>query len=153
MSPGAAIEDMALMGELVGKARAQARLSLVLMIAFGVFAIVLASVGLFGVVSYAVSARKVELGIRMALGATPASIRKGVLAEGGRLVLSGIPLGFLGAALLAHLMAGLLYGVAPVDPVTYAGVALTLGAVALVACWVPARRATRVDPVEVLKAE
>lgn len=153
MSPGAAIEDMALMGELVGKARAQARLSLVLMIAFGVFAIVLASVGLFGVVSYAVSARKVELGIRMALGATPASIRKGVLAEGGRLVLSGIPLGFLGAALLAHLMAGLLYGVAPVDPVTYAGVALTLGAVELVACWVPARRATRVDPVEVLKAE
>jgi len=106
------------------------------MIAFGVFAVVLASVGLFGVISYAVSTRKVELGIRMALGATPAVIRTGALAEGGRLVLAGIPLGLLGAALLAHLMASLLYGVAPVDPLTYTGVALTLGAVALAACWV-----------------
>ena len=153
MSPGAAIEDVLLMDELVAKARAQARLSLVLMIAFGVFAVVLASVGLFGVISYTVSTRKVELGIRMALGATPAGIRKGVLAEGGRLVLTGIPLGFLGAAMLAHLMGGLLYGVAPVDPITYASVALTLGAVALAACWVPARSATRVDPIEALKAE
>ena len=153
MSPGAAIQDMLLMDELVSKARAQARLSLVLMIAFGVFAVVLASVGLFGVISYAVSSRKVELGIRMALGASPAAIRRGVLAEGGRLVFAGIPLGLTGAALLAHLMASLLYGVAPIDPITYAGVALTLTAVALAACWVPARSATQVDPVEVLKAE
>jgi predicted permease len=153
MSPGAAIQDMLLMDELVSKARAQARLSLVLMIAFGVFAVVLASVGLFGVISYAVSSRKVELGIRMALGASPAVIRRGVLAEGGRLVFAGIPLGLVGAALLAHLMASLLYGVAPIDPITYAGVALTLTAVALAACWVPARSATQVDPVKVLKAE
>jgi ABC-type antimicrobial peptide transport system permease subunit len=152
-SPGAAIEDVLSMDELVTGARAQARLSLVLMIAFGVFAVVLASVGLFGVISYAVSQRKVELGIRIALGATPGVIRAGVLSEGARLVLTGIPLGYLGAAFLAHLMASLLYGVTPVDPVTYAAVALTLGAVALLACWVPARSATRVDPVEVLNAE
>ena len=89
----------------------------------------------------------------MALGATPNVIRTGVLTDGARLVLTGIPLGFLGAAFLAHLMASLLYGVAPVDPLTYAAVAATLGAVALLACWVPARSATRVDPVEVLNAE
>lgn len=153
MSLGAAIEDVLTMDALVANARAQARLSLVLMIAFGVFAVVLASVGLFGVISYAVSSRKVELGIRMALGATPATIRKKILAEGARLVLAGIPLGFAGAALLAHLMASLLFDVDPVDPVTYAGVALTLGVVALAACWVPARSATRVDPMNVLKAE
>lgn len=153
VSPGAAIEDVLPMDALVAGARAQARLSLVLMIAFGVFAVVLACVGLFGVISYAVSTRKVELGIRMAMGATPAGIRKGVLAEGVRLVLAGIPIGFLGAALLARLMASLLYGVDPLDPATYAGVALLLGAVALVACWMPARAATRVDPMVVLKAD
>jgi putative ABC transport system permease protein len=152
-SPGAAIEEMVLMDDLVSHARAQARLSLVLMVAFGVFAVLLASVGLFGVISYAVSTRKVELGIRIALGASPARIRKKVLVEGATLVLAGIPLGFLGASVLARLMASLLYGVAPFDPVTYAGVTVTLGAVALLACWAPARSATRVDPVEALRAE
>ena len=100
VAPDAAVEDVAPMAELVSRARSQARFTLVLMIGFGLFAVVLASVGLFGVISYAVSLRRVELGIRVALGATPVGIRRGVLAEGARLVAArAIVLGLAGAAI------------------------------------------------------
>jgi putative ABC transport system permease protein len=153
LAPGAAIEDVAPMERLVSQARSQARLSLVLMVGFGVFAILLASVGLFGVVSYAVSQRRAELGIRLALGATPAGVRLFVLEGGFRLVAAALVLGLAAAAGLGHLMSGFLYGVRAFDPLTYASVAVLLGLVALAACWVPAQRATRVDPVTVLKSE
>jgi putative ABC transport system permease protein len=153
VAPAAAVEDLAPMTELVSQARAQARFTLVLMVGFGVFAVVLACVGLFGVISYAVSLRSVELGIRMALGATPVGIRRRVLAEGARLVAVAVVLGLAGAALSGRFLEGFLYGVAPVDLPTYAAVAGLLALVALLACWVPANRATRVDLVKALKAE
>ncbi len=152
-APAAAVEDVAPMTELISDARSQARFTLVLMIGFGAFAVVLASVGLFGVISYAVSLRRVELGIRMALGATPLGIRRRVLAEGARLVAVAVVVGLLGAALSARFLGGFLYGVEPFDPPTYAGVAGLLAAVALLACWVPASRATRVDPARALKSD
>jgi putative ABC transport system permease protein len=153
LAPGAAIEEVAPMEQLVSKARSQARLSLVLMVGFGAFAVLLASVGLFGVVSYAVSQRRVELGIRLALGATPGGVRLFVLRDGFALVSAAVVLGLAAAAGLGHLMSGFLYGVRAIDPLTYAAVAVMLAVVALAACWVPADRATRVDPVKVLKAE
>ncbi len=153
VAPDAAVEDVAPMAELVSRARSQARFTLVLMIGFGLFAVVLASVGLFGVISYAVSLRRVELGIRVALGATPVGIRRGVLAEGARLVAGAIVLGLAGAAISGRFFEGFLYGVEAIDLPTYAAVAGLLTTVALLACWVPASRATRVDPAKALKAE
>jgi len=153
VAPDAAVEDLAPMTALVSRARSQARFTLVLMIGFGIFAVVLASVGLFGVISYAVSQRRVELGIRMALGATTIGIRRQVLAEGARLVAVAVVVGLAGAALSTRFLEGFLYGVQPIDPATYASVAGLLTAVALLACWVPASRATRVDPAKALRAE
>jgi putative ABC transport system permease protein len=152
-APSAAVEDMAPMTEVVSAARSQARFTLVLMIGFGIFAVVLASVGLFGVISYAVSLRRVELGIRMALGAAPGVIRRQILGEGARLVAIALGIGLAGSLLSGRLLEGFLYGVDPVDLVTYAGVAGLLTVVALVACWAPASRATRVDPSKALRAE
>jgi len=152
-APDAAVEDVAPMADLLSQARSQARFTLVLMIGFGIFAVVLASVGLFGVISYAVSLRRVELGIRMALGATPVGIRRRVLAEGARLVAVAVVVGLVGAAFSARFLEGFLYGVEPIDLPTYAAVAGLLTVVALLACWVPASRATRVDPARALKAE
>jgi ABC-type antimicrobial peptide transport system permease subunit len=141
------------MTALVAQARAQARFTLLLMIGFGAFAVILASVGLFGVISYAVSLRRVELGIRMALGATPGAIRRQILAEGTRLVAIAVIVGLAGALVSGRFLEGFLYGVEPRDLATYAGVAGLLTVVALVACWAPASRATRVDPSKALRAE
>jgi len=152
-APAAAVEDLTPMAELVSQARSQARFTLVLMIGFGIFAVALASVGLFGVISYAVSQRRVELGIRIALGATPVGIRRRVLAEGTRLVAVSVVIGLVGAAISGRFLEGFLYGVEPIDLPTYAAVAGLLTVVALLACWVPASRATRVDPARALKAE
>jgi putative ABC transport system permease protein len=152
-APDAAVEDLTPMAELVSRARSQARFTLVLMIGFGIFAVALASVGLFGVISYAVSQRRVELGIRIALGATPIGIRRRVLAEGTRLVAVAVFVGLVGAAVSGRFLEGFLYGVEPIDLPTYAAVAGLLTVVALLACWVPASRATRVDPARALKAE
>ena len=107
----------------------------------------------FGVISYAVSLRLVELGIRMALGATPVGIRRRVLAEGARLVGVAVVVGLLGAAFSGRFLEGFLYGVEPIDLPTYAAVAGLLTVVALLACWVPASRATRVDPAKALRGE
>jgi putative ABC transport system permease protein len=152
-APAAAVEDVAPMTALVAQARAQARFTLLLMIGFGAFAVILASVGLFGVISYAVSLRRVELGIRMALGATPGAIRRQILAEGTRLVAIAVIVGLAGALVSGRFLEGFLYGVEPRDLATYAGVAGLLTVVALVACWAPASRATRVDPSKALRAE
>jgi ABC-type antimicrobial peptide transport system permease subunit len=141
------------MTELLTRARSQARFTLLLMIGFGIFAVILAAIGLFGVISHAVSLRGVELGIRMALGATPAAIRRGVLLEGGTLIAIALVAGLAGAALSGRFLEGFLFGVAPLDLPTYMAVAGLLAGVALLACWVPARRATRVDPSKALRSE
>jgi putative ABC transport system permease protein len=105
------------------------------------------------VISYSVSQRTREFGIRLALGEDPRHTKRSVVSDGMRLVLISIGIGLAGSLLVTRLMAGLLYQVRPADPVTFAGIALLLSLVALVACYLPARRATRVDPALALRSE
>ena len=120
---------------------------------FAAVALTLASIGIYGVVSYATNQRVVEIGIRMALGAVRRDVLKLVIQQGLVLTMIALVLG-LGASLaLTHFLTSMLYGVRATDPVTYAAVAALLGGVALVAAYVPARRASRVDPMEALRHE
>ena len=129
------------------------RLSAVIISAFGVLALLLASIGLYGVVSYAVSTRSREVGIRMSLGADPKEV-VGMLTKGGlRLVAVGAVLGLVAAFALAQLLGSLLYGVPSSDPVSFLAVPALLGAVAFLAAWIPARRASSINPVRALKAD
>jgi predicted permease len=121
--------------------------------ALGLLALLLASVGIYGVVSYAVSRRTREIGIRVALGASRSDIMRLVLGQSLRVVAIGIGLGMIGAASVSRALSALLFGVSPLDPVTYLGVSLLLAAVAMLASYVPARRAMRVDPVVALRCE
>jgi putative ABC transport system permease protein len=121
--------------------------------AFAAVALALATVGIYGVMSYGVSQRTREIGIRIALGATPRGVVRQVVGGGMRPALVGAAVGLAGAFLLTRLMAGLLYGVAATDAVTYVGVTLLLLAVALLAGALPARRAARTDPVTALRTE
>jgi ABC-type antimicrobial peptide transport system permease subunit len=124
-----------------------------LFVAFALLALVLAASGLYAVVSYAASQRVKEFGLRIALGAAPGDITRMMLRQTGTLVLIGLVLGLIGGRALAMLATSLLYRVSPSDPATYAGVTITLGAIALVASYLPVRRATAVDPVQALRLE
>jgi putative ABC transport system permease protein len=141
------------MATYVGGGLAQARFSLILMSALGGIALLLAAVGIFGVISYSVSQRTREFGIRLALGEDPRSTRGSVLLRGMRLVAISIGLGLVASLGLTRLLSGLLYDVHPADPATFAGISLLLTGVALLACYLPARRATRVDPATALRSE
>jgi ABC-type antimicrobial peptide transport system permease subunit len=121
--------------------------------AFAAVALLLASIGIYGVMAYSVAQRTQEIGVRMALGAQPREIIGMVIRQGARLVGLGLALGFVAAYFTAQLLAGNLYGVSPHDPPTFALVPLLLAAVALVACWLPSRRATLIDPIIALRAE
>jgi predicted permease len=150
---GAIVEDVRTLSEITRASLAPARFALVLMLAFGALALVLASVGMYGVLAYTVSQRTREIGMRMALGELPGAIRWLVLRQGLRLVVIALGIGLAGAALTSRVAAHLLHGVDPIDPLTYGLTSITLTIVALAACWVPASRATRVDPMHALKAE
>jgi macrolide transport system ATP-binding/permease protein len=119
---------------------------------FGMLALVLAAVGLYGVMSYSVSSRTREIGVRMALGAQHGDLLRMVIGEGSRLIVIGIVAGGAVALLVTRLMRALLFGVSPTDPTTYAVVAAAMFGVALIACWIPARRALRTNPLEALRA-
>ena len=129
------------------------RFSLLLLGAFAGLAVVLALVGIYGVMSYTVAQRTREIGIRMALGAAHGRVLALVVTQGLRLAGLGLAIGVGFALALSGVLRSLLFGVTATDPLTYAAVAAALGAIALCACWLPARRAARVDPVVALRAE
>jgi len=113
----------------------------------------LAMMGIYGVMAFAVSQRTREIGIRMTLGAAKEDVLKLVLANGARLILFGVVAGLVSALAMTRLLSSLLVGVGALDPLTFLGAAALLGAVALLACWLPARRAAKVDPMEALRYE
>jgi predicted permease len=127
------------------------RFTMTLLGVFALLALLLASVGIYGVLSYLVGQRTKEIGVRMALGAQKFDVLRMVLKDGARMTLVGIVLGLVGAVGLTRLMRSMLYGVKPTDPLTFTSVAVVLGAIAMLACYVPARRAMKVDPMEALR--
>jgi len=148
-----ALYNVATMDQLVSNSLAQPRLNVSLLAAFAVLALVLAAVGVYGVTAYAVTRRTQEFGIRMALGASPGDVLKEVLREGGRLATLGLSLGLVCALALTRLMSSLLFDVKPRDPAALGVSIALLALVALVACYIPARRATQVDPLVALRSE
>ena len=141
------------MDSLVSDSVASQRFSMILLAVFATLALCLAAVGIYGVISYVVGQRQHEIGIRIALGAQPQDILRLILGHGGRLAGLGVGLGLVAALGLTRLMSSLLHGVGATDPLTFAGVATLLALVALTACYVPARRATKVDPNAALRSE
>ena len=148
-----AISRVRLLEDYARDARAVQRFTMVLAAGFAVMALVLGGLGVYGVVSYAVSCRQREIGLRLALGSTSSGIARWVLRHGAVLVLAGIGLGFTGALASGRLLEGLLFGIEPSDPATFVLVPLVLSTVAILASWLPARRATRVDPAVVLRQQ
>lgn len=148
-----AISQVVTMDGVVSEANAQPRFEMMLLTIFAAVALVLAAVGIYGVINYSASRRTHEIGVRMSLGATRQDVLLLVIRQGVWLAVAGSIAGLAGALLLSRLMAGLLYGVQPTDPVTFAGVSVGLGAVAMLACYLPARRAMHIDPMAALRYE
>jgi len=142
-----------MLNETVSASLSGRRFSMEMVGLFALTALLLAGLGIYGVISYMVSERTHEIGIRIALGAERRSILRMVLRQGLALAVAGAAVGLVSALIVSHMMAGLLYGVRPTDPLTFAGVALLLIGVALLACYIPARRAIRVDPLVALRHE
>ncbi|HZE69968.1 MAG TPA: ABC transporter permease [Pyrinomonadaceae bacterium] len=153
IDPEQPIYNIRTMDEIRGESVAAERLNLMLLSIFAGIALVLAIVGIYGVMSYAVTQRTHEIGIRMAIGAQPRDVFRMILGQGMTLALIGVVLGLVGAFALTRLMATMLFGVQPTDPATFASIAALLTGVALVACLIPGRRATKVDPVISLRYE
>ena len=141
------------MNEIRAESVAPERLNLTLLSLFAGIALVLAIVGIYGVMSYSVTQRTHEIGIRMAIGARPLDVFKMILGHGMKLALIGVGVGLLGAFLLTRLMATMLFGVAPTDATTYGAISILLIGVALLACYLPGRRATKVEPTISLRYE
>jgi putative ABC transport system permease protein len=148
-----ALNDVGTMDQVLASSLSGRRFNMTLLVAFAALALFLAAVGVYGVMNYSVTLRNRELGIRMALGARAANVLRLVIREGLVLILSGVGVGLLGAFALTHLMSSLLYGVTATDSVTFAGVSGVLLAVGLLATYLPARRATKVDPMIALRGE
>ncbi len=153
VEPAVIVDRVQTMSQRIDDSVAPRRLNLVLFGFFALLALILASVGLYGVVAYAATRRTREFGIRMALGARPGDVLRLVLGEGLKLTAAGVVIGIVAALALTRLLTKLLFGVDPTDPLTLAAVAVVLAAVATLACWLPAHRATRIHPTEALRTE
>jgi putative ABC transport system permease protein len=153
VDPEIPIFSAASMDDLIAKSVSQPRFDSILLASFASLALILAAVGIYGVMSYSVVQRRQEIGIRMALGAGRRNVTRMVVREGAVLACVGITVGVVAALAVSHLIAAFLFGVTPKDPATFCGVSALLLVVALVACYLPARRASRVDPMVALRYE
>jgi len=153
IDPEQAIHNISTMEQQLSQSIAPQRFIALLLSLFATLALIQALIGIYGVMSYAVAQRRQELGIRMALGAQPGNILSLVLRRGMKLTLIGIALGLMGAVASTRLLRDMLFGVKPIDPLTFAVMTLLLVCISLVACFVPARRATKVDPMNVLRTD
>jgi predicted permease len=152
LDPDLPIARVASMETLEAAALARERFNALMLLVFAGTALLLAAIGLYGVMAYLVAQRQAEIGIRLALGGGPRQVARMVIGDGMRMALAGIVLGTIASLALARALEGLLYGIAPTDPATYVAIAVTLALVALAASALPARRATKADPVSVLRA-
>jgi putative ABC transport system permease protein len=152
-APDLPVTHVMTMDELLAGSVSPRRFSAMLVGIFAILAVVLAAVGIYGVMSYSVSQRTQEIGVRMALGAQAANVRSMILMQTIKLTALGVAIGLAGAFLVARLLSSLLFGVATHDPLTFLGVTLLLIVVAVVAAFIPARRAMRVDPIVALRYE
>jgi ABC-type antimicrobial peptide transport system permease subunit len=153
IAPNLPMSDFRLIQQLVDKAVSPRRFIVMLLGGFALFALILASLGIYGVISYSVSQRTQEIGIRMALGASAADLQSGIILQTLGLVAIGMLLGSAASWTLARALSGLLYGVTPTDPVTFLGMLIVLTAVSALAGYLPARRASRIDPMVALRAD
>ena len=153
LSSGHVLYAAQTMDEIISSSLATRRVSMILLGVFAALALGLASIGIYGVISYLVGQRTQEIGVRLALGAKGTDVLRLVLGEGMKMAALGLLIGLLAAFGLTRLMAGLLFGVSATDPLTFASVAALLAIVALAACYIPARRAMRVDPIVALRYE
>ncbi len=153
IDPAQPAHNLATMEQFIDRSLAPDRFSMRLLGLLSALALILAATGVYGVMSYAVNQRAHEFGLRMAMGAQAADVARLVLKQGLRLALTGVAVGVAGALALTQLMKNLLFGVSATDPLTFTVIALLLTVVALLACWIPARRATKVDPIVALKYE
>jgi putative ABC transport system permease protein len=151
IDPALVLYEPRMLDDVIGGGVAQERFALRLVAAFALLALVLAAVGIYGVLSFAVSRRRREMGIRMALGAPAGTIRSMVVRDGGRLAIAGIACGSAGAIAATRVLRSLLFGVSATEPAVFAAAAAVLAGVALVASWIPARTATKVDPLEAVR--
>ncbi|HMG87201.1 MAG TPA: ABC transporter permease [Terracidiphilus sp.] len=151
--PGAVIYTVQTMDEVLANSLAPRRLSMILLAAFAMLAVAMSCVGIFGVTSYLIGERTREIGVRMALGARRGDVLRLVVGQGARMVFLGVLVGVAAALALTRLLSNQLYGVGARDPLTFIGVAIVLLVVAVFACYIPARRATRIDPIVALRCE
>jgi putative ABC transport system permease protein len=153
IDPNLPLADVQTMDEIVSRSVAPRRFNMFLLTIFAGVALLLALVGVYGVLAYSVGQRTAEIGLRVALGATPRSVLTLIVGQGMRPIMVGIAIGIAGALGLSHFVSSLLFNVKPVDPVTYGAVALLVAVAALLSCYVPALRALRIDPVAALRQD
>jgi putative ABC transport system permease protein len=152
IAPATPIEKVMTVAQIKDQSVSPRRLNAALVSSFGILAVIIAAVGIAGVLAFSVSARTNEIGIRMSLGANRGRVQRMILSEGGVLLAFGLVLGVAGAYLAADVIHGLLFGIAPHDPTTFIGVAVMMAAIGIVACWIPAVRAARIDPAITMRS-